>query len=103
MQLVLEKLCSDRVPQLGSVFFVYGCNSPSAAPHPVAETARLYALNAHGSVAFLTQKEKMWLLGLGAVAVGLIVLGAIIGLTLGSVTGEGPASRRLSQRKPEQW
>jgi hypothetical protein len=43
---------------------------------------RLYALNTHGSVAYLTHKEEMLLYCLGTVAVGLIVIGAITGVAL---------------------
>ena len=43
---------------------------------------RLYALNTHGSVAYLTNKEEMLLWGLAAIAVGLFMIGAITGLAI---------------------
>jgi hypothetical protein len=54
-----------------------------ASTRPSSSSAdRLYALNTHGSVAYLTYKEEMLLYGVGAIAVGLIIIGAITALAV---------------------
>jgi hypothetical protein len=67
-----------------AIYFGYWCLwLQFASTRPSSSSPdRVYALNTHGTVAYLTHNEEMLLYGLEVLAAGLFAIGAITGLAL---------------------